>query len=121
MHTILVAEDEEDIRAIIVNVLSKPDCIVLPAANGSEALRLLAEHKIDLLVTDVAMPDMNGFELAREAKQLYPDLILIYISGFYTEAQKHAGPSGLMLTKPFRPSALLLHVTKELDKAAPLS
>ena len=114
LQTILVAEDEEDIRAIVANVLSKPGYRVLEAANGAEALHLLAEHEIDLLVTDVVMPDMNGFQLAQQAVALRPKIALIYMSGFYTEAQKRSGPHGLMLTKPFRPSVLLTHVTKEL-------
>ncbi|MBV8653085.1 MAG: response regulator [Alphaproteobacteria bacterium] len=118
LHTILVVEDEEDIRAIIVNVLTRPGCEVLEAADGAEALRLMEDAAVDLLVTDVVMPDMNGFELAREARQLHPGIILIYMSGFYTEAQRRSGPLGLMLTKPFRPSLLLDEVTKALGTSA---
>jgi two-component system, cell cycle sensor histidine kinase and response regulator CckA len=119
LHTILVAEDEEDIRAIIVSVLTTPGYQVLEAADGAEALRLMAEATVDLLVTDVVMPDINGFELAREARALHPKIILIYMSGFHTEAQRRTGPKGLMLTKPFRPSVLLDHVTKALGPPTP--
>jgi two-component system, cell cycle response regulator CpdR len=119
LHTILVVEDELEIRSVLVSVLSRPDYLVLSAANGTEAMALMAEHKVDLLVTDVKMPEINGFELAHQAKQLRPDLIVIYMSGFYTPAQKHSGPSGLVLAKPFRPSTLLVHVDKELGKVPP--
>ncbi len=119
MHTILVAEDEEDIRAIIVDVLSKPGYRVLAASSGSDALRFMTDESIDLLVTDVVMPDMNGFQLARQAREHHPEIILIYMSGFYTEAQKRSGPKGLMLTKPFRTSVLVAHVAKELGPPAP--
>jgi DNA-binding response OmpR family regulator len=119
LHTILVVEDEEDIRAIIVNVLTKPGYQVLEAADGAEALRLMEDAAVDLLITDVVMPDMNGFELAQEARALHPGIILIYMSGFYTEAQRRSGPRGLMLTKPFRPSLLLDEVTKALGPSAP--
>jgi CheY-like chemotaxis protein len=119
LHTILVAEDEEDIREVIVDVLSNPGCQVLAAASGSEALRLMAERRVDLLVTDVAMPDINGFELARQARELYPGIFLIYMSGFYTDAQRRNGPKGPMLTKPFKAEILLQHVEKELGGPAP--
>jgi DNA-binding response OmpR family regulator len=119
LHTILVAEDEEDIRAIIVNVLTQPGYQVLEAADGAEALRLMEDAAVDLLITDVVMPDMNGFELAQEARVLHPGIILIYMSGFYTEAQRRHGPKGLMLTKPFRPSHMLDAVTKALGTSAP--
>jgi CheY-like chemotaxis protein len=104
---------------VLVSVLSRPDYVVMSAANGIEALALVAEHDIDLLITDVKMPEINGFELARRAKALRADLIVIYMSGFYTPAQKHSGPSGLVLAKPFRPSTLLVHVARELGKAPP--
>jgi CheY-like chemotaxis protein len=119
LHTILVAEDEEDIRAIIVSVLTKPGYELLEAADGAEALRLMAEATVDLLITDVAMPDMNGFELARQARALHPSITVIYMSGFYTEAQRRSGPKGLMLKKPFRPSVLLDHVTEALGPPMP--
>jgi two-component system cell cycle sensor histidine kinase/response regulator CckA len=119
LHTILVAEDEEAVRAIIVDVLTKPGYQVLEAADAAEAQRLLEDEPVDLLVTDVVMPDMNGFELARAARALHPKIILIYMSGFYTEAQRRSAPKGLMLTKPFRPSLLLDHVTKALGPPTP--
>jgi CheY-like chemotaxis protein len=118
LHTILVAEDEADIRDVIVDVLSRPGYQVLAAASGSEALRLMAERSVDLLVTDVVMPDINGFELARQARELNPAITLIYMSGFYTESHRRTGPKGPMLTKPFKTDILLQHVEQELGRPA---
>jgi two-component SAPR family response regulator len=75
-------------------------------------------QKVDLLVTDVIMPDVNGFMLARQARELHPEITLIYMSGYYTEAQRRSGPNGLMLTKPFRPAILLANVAKEIGPPA---
>jgi CheY-like chemotaxis protein len=81
--TILVAEDDEDVRALAVGVLESLGFSVLAAADGTEALALLQGDKpIRLLFTDILMPGKNGIEVAREARALRPELPIIFTSGY---------------------------------------
>jgi CheY-like chemotaxis protein len=107
MRTILVTDDQAEVRDIIVEFLSAPGRTVLAAADAREALSLLAEHEVDLLITDVRMPGMDGFELARQAKALRPGMSIIHLSGYYAEASEASGPVlGPVLRKPFALSDL---------------
>lgn len=119
MFTILLTEDDPEVRAIIGLVLEDAGYEVLSVANVFEALRLLADNPIDLLITDIVMPSMNGFELAHQAKLLKPDLILIYITGYFGNAQLRAGPIGTVLRKPFRPDILLTAISEALEGRNP--
>jgi CheY-like chemotaxis protein len=79
---ILLADDDPDVRETLEAILAEPGYTVLTASDGYEAVRLLAEHWINLLITDVRMPGINGFELARQAKLMRPQIQVIYFSGF---------------------------------------
>ena len=83
----LLAEDEETIRRLVGEVLSRSGYKVFAASNGDEALRLLEEHRgeIDLLLTDVVMPGMSGPDLARAASRLEPSLRVLFTSGYTSE------------------------------------
>ncbi|HMB71506.1 MAG TPA: ATP-binding protein, partial [bacterium] len=82
-ETILVVEDEDDVRDMAVEVLEMMGYHVLQAPSGRDALdRIRADDKIDLLLTDVIMPGMGGGDLVREALPLRPDLKVIYMSGY---------------------------------------
>jgi hypothetical protein len=106
-ETVLVAEDEEAVRQIIAKALEARGYRVLIARDGIEALALAAaygEAPIDLLVTDVVMPDMNGRELSRRLTEARPNLRTLYLSGYTDDAILHRGvlQEGVaFLQKPF--------------------
>jgi PAS domain S-box-containing protein len=82
--TILLVEDEDQVRFIAATILKKLGCTVLEAANGREALELYRKNAADiiLVITDMGMPIMDGYELFRELKNLQPELPIIISSGF---------------------------------------
>ena len=108
---ILVAEDEEDVRLVVSEALNAAGFRVLEAETGPQALRMLeANPGIHLLFTDIMMPGgMDGFELAHRAKQLRPDLRVVYTSGFVKELPwgQHGIGYGPMLRKPYRNQELV--------------
>lgn len=120
LETILVVEDEAGIRALVRKILRRQGYTVLEAANGDEALQACAQQKgrIDLLVTDVMMPQMSGRELADKLISLRPDLRVLYVSGYTDDAMLQSGsfPAGTaFLQKPFTLGSLLGKVREVLD------
>jgi two-component system, NtrC family, sensor kinase len=116
---ILVVEDEKDVRAYVVETLGALGYDVLEAANGKEALRLLAEHNtVSLILTDVVMPGMNGRQLAEEARQRQPALKFLYMTGYSRNAIVHQGrlDSGVeLIQKPLTSEQLSNSVRRILD------
>jgi two-component system, cell cycle sensor histidine kinase and response regulator CckA len=118
-RTVLVVEDERPVRQIVTNALKRAGYRVLAASEPTAGLMLLREHgpAIDLLLTDVIMPGLNGRELARDARQMLPDLRVLFMSGY---ADLAFGPDGLaaaggaFLQKPFTLEALLDAVKAQL-------
>jgi two-component system cell cycle sensor histidine kinase/response regulator CckA len=120
-ETVLLVDDEEGVRALVRAVLQNGGYTVIEASNGSAALAAFEKnaHKIDLVLTDVVMPHINGFELGERVAQKNPGLPILYMSG-YRESTP-GGPSGdakSFLGKPFTPDTLLAKVREVLD--APL-
>jgi CheY-like chemotaxis protein len=119
-ETVLVVEDEDVIRSLVRSILEVRGYKVLDAATGAEALRLCGNpsQAIDLLLTDVIMPKMNGRELADRFVQIHPDAKVLYMSG-YTESV--IGGHGVlehgveMLQKPFSSQELATKVRDVLD------
>ena len=109
------------IRSMCTRVLHDNGYRVLEAANGEEALRLAQDHPtgmIDLLLTDVVMPQMGGTELARCLREERPDIKILLTSGYTVEAPILAcspNDSIPFLQKPFLPSDLLSQVREVLD------
>ena len=119
-ETILVAEDDDDVRAYTAECLRDLGYKVLEAHDGPAALRLLQRQgqAVDLLFTDVVMPGMSGRELADTARQHQPGLKLLYTSGYTRNAIVHAGrlDHGVeMIAKPFTYQALAQKVRDVLD------
>ena len=118
-ETVLVAEDEEAVRLIIAKALEARGYRVLSARDGTEALELAAGHgRIDLLVTDVVMPDMNGRELSRRFTEARPNLRTLYLSGYTDDAMLHRGvlQEGVaFLQKPFSLGALARKVRDVIE------
>jgi PAS domain S-box-containing protein len=115
---VLLAEDEETIRRLVAEVLSRSGYKVFAASNGDEALRLLEEHgdEIDLLLTDVVMPGMSGPDLARAAVRLRPSLRVLFTSGYTSEPDEaFDDPDVEFIGKPFSPQALVAKVRGVLD------
>jgi PAS domain S-box-containing protein len=108
--TILVVEDDPDVREMIVGILSDLGYRTLVAANGPEALAILGrDHSVDLLFTDIVMPaGMSGTELARQASRLRPDLKVLLSSGYTREANRwRSGRAEFpFIAKPYRPTTL---------------
>ncbi len=117
-QTILLVEDEEMVRGLICEVLRREGYRVLAcsdAAEGIEASKRLGE-KIDLLLTDVVMPGMNGPEMAARIQKTLPELRVVFMSGYSEQALAREGqvsPSFDYLQKPFT----LKNLTQKLAKA----
>jgi len=91
---------------------------VCTAANGAEALRLLAKpYPVDLIVSDVSMPAMDGRELRAELAKLYPEILVLFITGHAVQGGDVTLP-GPVLFKPFSPSALTARVRDLLSRRA---
>ena len=119
-QTILVVDDEEDIRTIVRQILAADGYTVLDAEDPHKALRLAGQQHVDLLLTDVVMPLMRGTELAQRLLAVVPTAKVLLMSA-YKVAEITA--SGLpFLTKPFTPDALLGRVRDLLrDGPSPFS
>jgi two-component system response regulator YesN len=112
VHDVLIVEDEKPLRdKLTMNIDWKSQGYrIYEAGDGEEALGILKQQEIDILVTDIQMPKMNGIELVRRAKTIYPDLWVIIISGYgdweYTQVLNMLGVDEYLL-KPFRSQRLL--------------
>jgi CheY-like chemotaxis protein len=116
--TILVVEDDDDLRLLVATVLSDAGYSVLSAGNAEEALRILeAEPGVDLLFTDIVMPGaMDGFALARAAVARRSTLKVLYTTG-YTPTEDGERAHGPLLRKPYRPSQILEQLSRLLGDA----
>jgi two-component system cell cycle sensor histidine kinase/response regulator CckA len=117
--TILLVEDEEGLRALNARGLASRGYTVLEAGNGLEAIDLLEKFdgQVDLVVSDVVMPEMDGPTLARELRSRNPDLKIIFVSGYAEDAfQKHLPDHGqyAFLPKPFTLKQLVAAVKETL-------
>ncbi|HVZ79539.1 MAG TPA: PAS domain S-box protein [bacterium] len=120
-ETILLAEDEDQVRKVLVRSLERYGYKVLPAANGLEAVKVAWDHKgdIDLLLTDTIMPKMNGRELMVELKKNRPKAKVIFISGYPKEVLSQQGilDAGIhLIQKPFELEDLVQHIRRVLDE-----
>ncbi len=118
-ETVLLVEDEPGVRNMVRQVLTSQGYDVHVACDGRDALRVYAElsQQVDLLVTDVVMPHMNGQELARQLIALQPDLKVVYISGYAEPVLARYGVSEegvTFLQKPFTPQELRRRVREAL-------
>ena len=119
---ILVVEDQDPVRAAARRILAARGYTVLEAPTCNEALAMAVAHQgnLDLLVTDVVMPQMSGRELAERLKRWCPEIKALFISGYSAEAAEQAGrlpPGTAFLEKPFDHGALLAEVRELLDGA----
>ena len=99
--TVLLVDDDDLVRGSLTGLLEAHGCHVLVAATGAEALHLLAQDHVDVLFTDIIMPDLDGIALAKEAKRLRPELRVMFATGYYSRAAE-AEALGTLLFKPIR-------------------
>ncbi|HCF58896.1 MAG TPA: hypothetical protein DFS52_13005 [Myxococcales bacterium] len=123
-ETVLVVEDESAVRKLAERILRLAGYRVLSGANGGEALLLCEKHgdEIDLLLTDVVMPQMSGRDLADRLALLCPRLKVLYMSGYTDHAIVHHGvlePGTRFIGKPFSASELTYKVREVLDAPGP--
>ena len=117
-ETILFADDELTVRSYIRNILRKEGFDLLEATDGVEALQKVKERgtPVDLLLTDVRMPRMDGIALAQALVAMYPKLPIVYISGYPLDLGErqtnHPANACAFLSKPFTRKALLEAVQK---------
>jgi len=119
-ETVLVVEDEGIFRDLIVRILKRDGYRMLEAANGGEALMICEEHKeqIDLMLTDVIMPQMNGRKLVERTLPLHPEMKVLYMSGYTDDVIADHGvlEEGVeFIEKPFSANVLLNKVREVLD------
>lgn len=109
-HKILVVDDEDQVRSVIQRILETFGYEVVTARDGSEGLKLaLADETLDLVLADVVMPVMGGFEMATELLQHRPKIEVIFMSAYTGDAQlaeQVAAGRARFLAKPFKPSEL---------------
>jgi CheY-like chemotaxis protein len=123
-ETILVVEDEEGVRALVIKVLEDLGYRLLQAQSGPSAIEVWREHGpgIDMLITDIVMPDgMNGLELAERLRRSSPELKVIYTSGYLADVSRDDIPSSdtdAYLAKPFSLPDLAKLVRRTLDAPA---
>lgn len=123
-ETILLVEDEPGVRALLSTSLQQYGYIVLEAEHGAAALQLSGQHAgpIQLLVTDIVMPQLSGPELAVRLKATRPEIRTLFLSGYTGETIDHASISDsttMLLLKPIVPSAFERAVRTLLDAPAP--
>jgi CheY-like chemotaxis protein len=119
-ESILLVEDEDLVRAVIRKTLEVHGYRVLEACDGADALRMLEDTspEVDLIVTDVMMPQLTGPELARRAARRFQGLKVLFVSGYTDKAVIHhglLGPGTAFMQKPFAPDALARKVREVLD------
>ena len=118
-ETILLVEDEESVRALVKRVLESRGYSVIEAVDGRAALVLCEAHarRIDLLLTDVVMPELGGRELAAAAVTRRPEMKVLFMSGYTgTEVSQQGTPAReAFLHKPFTPAQLAQRVRHILD------
>ncbi len=119
-ETVLVVEDDSSVRLLIVEVLNELGYVALEVSETEAALKVLASsRRIDLLVSDVGLPGMNGRQLAEIARQQRPTLPVLFITGYAAGAMRRSeflGAGMEMISKPFAVEALALKIREMIER-----
>jgi CheY-like chemotaxis protein len=118
-ETILLVEDEDVVRDLTRRVLERQGYTVLTCADGMQAVALaeLNDRRIDLLLTDVVMPGMRGYDVAKRVSDTRPEIKILYMSGYAEEALigQPAFAANALIEKPFAVDALARRVRETLE------
>jgi CheY-like chemotaxis protein len=99
---ILVVDDDEALRSLLIDTLSAIGYAATGAESGRRALELLSRSQFDMMITDIRMPEMDGLKLRDRVRRLLPDLPVLFVTGVaYPDIIAQASPDGV-LAKPFR-------------------
>ncbi len=114
MVRILLAEDDDSMRAYLARALERSGYDVVSVTTGAEAVPYINSDRFDLLLTDIVMPEMDGIELAQHAAQIAPAMRIMFITGFAAVTLKagKAVPQAKLLSKPFHLRELVLEVER---------
>ena len=113
-QTILVVDDERALCELTQRILSKSGFTALMASSGKEALEILQKESIELLVTDIIMPEMDGHQLASLAREIQPKLKVLFVSGYSSRTSVETGDTHI--EKPIKAADFIQHVSKLLAK-----
>src|SRR5262245_47479535 len=118
-ETVMLVDDEEGVRKLVCAILQSNGYSVIEANNGQAALVAYEKnaHKVDMVLTDVVMPQMDGFELGERLVEKNPDIKILYMSGYRDNpvGSSEPRPQRPFLHKPFTPDVLLAKVREILD------
>ena len=119
-ETVLVAEDNSGVRMVISNLVREMNFDPIMVADGPEAIEVIKRgQKIDLLITDVGLPGLNGRQVAEFARQIWPRVRVLFITG-YAEAARHRAefliPGAELMAKPFQPEELAAKIHELLSR-----
>jgi two-component system cell cycle response regulator CpdR len=120
MVRILLAEDDDSMREYLARALERTGYGVTACESGIVALERLQKESFDLLLTDIVMPELDGIELAQRAAQIYPDLRVMFITGFaaVTLQSGTMPPDAKVLSKPFHLRDLVLEVDRMFQSSS---
>lgn len=117
-ESILVVDDEDALCELAELILLDQGYQVLTATSGSQALDILKDNSVDVLLTDIIMPNITGYQLAKQVRALYPNISILFASGFQGgDDLKHKEPSNKqpIIDKPYKSATLLYRVRSILD------
>ena len=114
--TILVVDDEPQLCNLVEEILNAKGYQVLTALNAETALTLLSKNSIDLMLTDIIMPKMNGYQLAEKVRKLYPHIAILFASGFQGDlAKQQSEQNEVMINKPYNADILVTEIRQALS------
>ncbi len=122
METVLIVDDEAGLTLLTDELLTEHGYQVFTASDGVQALQILAEEKVDLLISDIIMPNMDGYQLAKKVQQLYPQIKIQLVSGFADDRHHDFVDDALyknIIYKPCSSQALLVRIRHLLNSALP--
>lgn len=115
LYTALIVDDDPLVLDVVAQILTAPGYNVVTAHDGYDAIRILADRHIDLMITDIKMPGLDGLQLGIQAKLMRPRLHVIYITGFADAAAR--AQHGRVVEKPIRAVALIETIKKAMSAA----